>query len=265
MIERLLAADEPAPVTVRNPDGRSPLLLVADHAGNRFPRALGRLGVPEHEWERHIGWDIGIAGVCHLMADALDATLIQQNYSRLIVDCNRPPEALTSMPAISESTPIPGNASIDERARAARVCEIFHPYHNRIAAELDARQRADRPTTLIAMHSFTPVFKGTPRPWHVGLLYNRDRRLAGPLLALLERETGLVVGDNEPYSVSDTTDYTVPVHGERRGLPHIAIEIRQDLIADGDGQRLWAARFARLLTRAADEMTAAPAAAALAP
>jgi predicted N-formylglutamate amidohydrolase len=247
MAERLLAADEPAPVTVHNENGRSPYLLVADHAGNAMPRALGRLGLAERECRRHIAWDIGIAGVCRAMADALDATLVQQNYSRLVIDCNRMPGAETSIAEISELTSVPGNIGLSEGRKAARVREIFRPYHDRIEAELERRRQAGRPAVLVAMHSFTPVFKGVARPWHAGVLYNRDPRFAHLVLALLEREPGLVIGDNEPYSVTDATDYTIPVHGERRGLHHVAIEVRQDLIAERDGQQAWGERLARLL------------------
>ena len=252
----LLAADEPAPVTVYNAAGPSPFLLVADHAGNVFPRALGRLGIAAADCERHIAWDIGIAGLGRLLADALDATLIQQNYSRLVIDCNRPPGAPTSIPEVSELTPIPGNVALSETAKAARARAIFWPYHERIDAELDRRRQPGRPTALIALHSFTPVFKGAARAWHAALLYHRDPRLAHRLLALLKAERGLIVGDNEPYFVSDETDYTIPVHGERRGISHALIEIRQDLIADEKGQRDWADRLARLLPQACGELTA---------
>jgi predicted N-formylglutamate amidohydrolase len=250
MPKNLLAADDPAPVTVYNAGGRSPFLLVADHAGNAMPRALGRLGLAEAECERHIAWDIGIAGLGRLLADALDAVLIQQNYSRLVIDCNRPPGTAASIPEISELTPIPGNVALSDANKAARVHEIFRPYHERIEAELDRRRQAGRPAVLIALHSFTPSFKGVSRPWHAALLYNRDPRFAHRLLALLKSENGLIVGDNEPYSVSDATDYTIPVHGERRGLPHALVEIRQDLIAEENGQRDWALRLARLLPQA---------------
>ncbi len=255
--QKLLAADDPAPVTVHNASGRSPLLLVADHAGRTVPRALGRLGVADADFERHIAWDIGIAGVGRLLAETLDAVLIQQNYSRLVIDCNRPPGAVTSIPDLSELTPIPGNVALDEANKAARAREIFRPYHECIDAELDRRRQAGRPAALIALHSFTPVFKGVARPWHAALLYNRDPRLSRSLVALLRSENGLVVGDNEPYFVSDTTDYTIPAHGERRGLHHALIEIRQDLIAEEDGQRAWAHRLARALPQAYREVIAA--------
>jgi predicted N-formylglutamate amidohydrolase len=248
--ESLLAVDEPPPVTVCNADGASPFLLVADHAGNTIPRALGRLGIAAAEGGRHIAWDIGIAALGRLLADALNAVLIQQNYSRLVIDCNRPPGMAASIPEISELTPIPGNVGLSEAAKTARALEIFWPYHERIEAELKLRRRVGRPAVLIALHSFTPNFKSVTRPWHVALLYNRDPRLARRLLALFKEETGLIVGDNEPYFVSDATDYTIPVHGERRGLPHALIEVRQDLIAGERGQRSWALRLARVLPQA---------------
>ena len=247
---RLLAADEAAPVTVYNEGGHSPFLIVVDHAGNLTPRSLDRLGLPERECARHIAWDIGVASVSRIIADALDATLVQQNYSRLVIDCNRPLGAEASIPEISELTSIPGNIALSAERRAARAREIFTPYHDRIETELNRRQQAGKQSALIAMHSFTPVFKGDARPWHAGVLYNRDRRFAEILLALMKREEGLIVGDNEPYSVDDLTDYTIPVHGEGRGLLHAEIEIRQDLIGDGSGQQAWGARFARWLPQA---------------
>jgi predicted N-formylglutamate amidohydrolase len=245
--KKLLGADDPAPVSVHNTGGKSAFLLVADHAGNSIPRALDRLGVAAAECERHIAWDIGIAGLGQMLADALDATLIQQNYSRLVIDCNRPLDAASSIPTISENTGIPGNVGLDEINKAARASEIFWPYHGCIEAELDRRRRAGLAAALIALHSFTPVFKGVARPWHAAVLYNRDRRFAHRLMALLNAEMEFTVGDNAPYSVSDATDYTIPVHAERRGLHHVLIEIRQDLIADESGQREWALRLARLL------------------
>jgi predicted N-formylglutamate amidohydrolase len=257
MPDSLLAADEPAPVTVHNENGSSPFLIVADHAGNSIPRALGRLGVSETECERHVAWDIGIGAVCRLVADALDATLVQQNYSRLVIDCNRTPGSETSIPEAGEFTPVPGNVGLSETRKATRVREIFRPYHDRIETELDRRRKAGRPAALIAMHSFTPVFKGVARPWHVGVLYNRDTRFADLLMALLKRKVGLVVGDNEPYSVTDASDYTIPVHGERRGLHHVAIEVRHDLIADDKGQRAWGPLLARALTQVYQELVAA--------
>ncbi|HVY00253.1 MAG TPA: N-formylglutamate amidohydrolase [Pseudorhodoplanes sp.] len=246
----LLAPGEPTPVEIYRPDGGSRLLIVCDHAGKAIPRKLGRLGLPESEIERHIGWDIGIAGVVRAMADALDATAILQPYSRLVIDCNRTPGTPSSIPAISENTEIPGNDRLVAEEIAARQSEIFAPYHAAITAELDRRQTAGEHTMLIAMHSFTPIYKGVSRPWHVGTLYHRQLWLAGVVFDLLSREKGLVVGDNEPYMVRDDVDYTIPVHGERRNIPHVGIEIRQDLIASEVGQREWAALMTRVFREA---------------
>ena len=246
----LLHATEPPAVSILNAQARGGLVLACDHASNRIPQTLGTLGLTPPQLASHIAWDIGIAGVGRRLADALDATLIQQNYSRLVIDCNRPPEVATSIPEISELTPIPGNVDLSDTDRAARMREIFTPYHERIDAELDRRRQAGCATMLVALHSFTPVFKGVARPWHAGVMYNRDPRFARQVLAVLQKEPGLAVGDKEPYLVSDTSDYTIPVHGERRGVPHVLIEIRQDLIADENGQRAWALILARLLPRA---------------
>lgn len=247
----LLTADDIPPVTVINPEGRSAFLIVSDHAGNRLPRSVGTLGLPAVDRERHIAWDIGIAGVCHALSELLDATLIQQNYSRLLIDCNRPLGAAQSIPAESDASPVPGNQGIGAAERRAREAGIFLPYHARIAAELDRRQAAGAPAILLAMHSFTPVFAGFVRPWHAGLLYHRDSRFARALLPLLRADAALTVGDNEPYAVSEATDWTIPEHGERRGIPHVGIEIRQDLVAEPDGQRQWAEQLAPLLVAAA--------------
>ena len=197
--------------------------------------------------QRHIAWDIGIAGLGRLLADGLDAMLIQQNYSRLVIDCNRPLDAASSIPAISELTAIPGNAGLTKTNKAARAREIFRPYHDRIEAELERRRQAGHAAALVSLHSFTPVFKGEVRPWHAAVLYNRDPRFAHRLIALLNAEKEFTVGENVPYTVSDATDFTIPVHAERRGLHHVLIEIRQDLLADESGQSGWALRLARLL------------------
>lgn len=245
-----LAEDEPHPFTVANEGGGSHFVIVADHAGKYLPRRLQMLGLDEAERERHIAWDIGAGAVASMLGDALDALVIRQNYSRLVIDCNRTPGFETSIIEVSEFTTIPGNIGLTTDQMEVRAREIFHPYHDRIASELDRRQRAGRAPVLIAMHSFTPIFKAAARPWHAGILYNRDPRLARRLIDLLRHEPGLIVGDNEPYSMSDASDYTIPVHGERRKLLHVEIEIRQDLIADEAGQRRWAEMFARLLPQA---------------
>jgi len=243
----LLGADDPAPYTVHNAQGRSPWLLIADHAGQCVPKALRNLGLPQSELDRHIGWDIGIAGTTAQLASLLDAVAITQTYSRLVIDCNRPHASPTLIAERSDGTVVPGNQGLDAEARQQRIDEIFAPYHARIAQELAARQSRAQPTLMVMMHSFTPAMAGVARPWHAGVLYHRDCRLAHALRDALQAEGDLVVGDNQPYAVSDSSDYAVPVYGEGHGLVHVELEIRQDLIADEGGQLMWAQRLARLL------------------
>jgi len=249
-VPALLAPDEPAPFEVIDDERQSPFLITCDHAGKRIPRALGSLGLPDSELSRHIAWDLGAAQVTRCLARELGAFAILQTYSRLVIDCNRHVDVPSSIPVISESTVIPGNQAIPAAEATERARAIFHPYHARILSEFERRARAGQPSILIAMHSFTPTFKGVARPWHTGMLYNRDVRLGRGLLELLRADPDLAVGDNEPYAVSDLSDYGVVVYGERRGIPHVEIEIRQDLLADEAGWLTWGRRFARLLPEA---------------
>ena len=243
----LLTGDDVPPVRELNAAGRSPFLFTCDHYGRLIPRVLGDLGLPEAELTRHIAWDIGIAGVAEQLSQQLDAHLVAQRYSRLVIDCNRPPHVASSIPLISEATTIPGNEGLAREAIGLRRSAIFDPYHQRIDEIIDRRLHEGRPTVLVSLHSFTPVYAGTARPWHIGTLYHRDKILPPLLLKALRSESDLVVGDNEPYAVSDETDYTIPVHAERRGLLNTGIEIRQDLISDQAGEKDWADRLARIL------------------
>jgi predicted N-formylglutamate amidohydrolase len=243
----LLTGDDVPPVHELNAAGRSPFLLTCDHYGRLIPAVLGDLGLPEPELARHIAWDIGIAGVAEQLSQQLDAHLVAQRYSRLVIDCNRPPNVASSIPLISEATTIPGNEGLARETMEVRRLAIFDPYHRRIDEVIDQRLHEGRPTVLLSLHSFTPVYAGIARPWHIGTLYHRDRTLPPLLLKALRGEADLVVGDNEPYAVSDETDYTVPVHGEMRGLLNTGIEIRQDLISDQAGEKDWADRLARIL------------------
>ena len=242
----LLGTADVPPVHEDNGSGTSPFLLTSDHYGRAIPRILGDLGLPASELERHIAWDIGIAGVADALSRQLGAHLIAQRYSRLVIDCNRPPSATSSIPVISDATAVRANEDLSQDAAQARRQAIFEPYHRRIAETIDRRLREGKPVVLVSLHSFTPVYAGVIRPWHIGTLYQRDTRLPPLLLKGLRAEAGLVVGDNEPYAVSDETDYTIPVHGEARGLMNTGIEIRQDLIAGPAGQQQWADRLARI-------------------
>jgi predicted N-formylglutamate amidohydrolase len=240
----LLGSTDAAPVVEHNPLGRSPFLLTSDHFGRALPKSLGDLGLPASELTRHIAWDIGIAGVARALSERLDAHLIAQAYSRLVIDCNRPFTSPSSIPLMSEATMIPGNEGLTREATEARRREVFDPYHRRIAQVIDHRLTEGMPTVLVSLHSFTPIYAGIKRPWHVGTLYQRDTRLPPLLLKALRAQADLVVGDNEPYAVSSETDYTIPVHGEARGLMNTGIEIRQDLIGDQAGEAEWAERLA---------------------
>jgi predicted N-formylglutamate amidohydrolase len=245
---RLVASDEPGPAIVHNSGGASPFLLIGDHAGRAIPQALGDLGVPAAEMDRHIAWDIGVQGLGERLAAALDAPFIAQRYSRLVVDCNRDPARPDAMPAESDGTPIPGNAALTDADRAARVAEVFDPYHARIADMLDARAR--RPTLVVALHSFTPVMRGFQRPWSFGVLHLGDSPFCDAVLAALRAEPDRPeVGDNEPYMM-DGTDFTVPHHAIARGLDYVELEVRQDLIADAAGQQAVCERLARVLPEA---------------
>jgi predicted N-formylglutamate amidohydrolase len=247
---RLLSATEPPPVFEEGLQRQSDFLITVDHASARIPHILGDLGLPAGELQRHIAWDIGALGVARLLAASLDAPLLAQNYSRLVIDCNRDPNVPASIPTIGESVAIPGNMDLSPAHIEARRREVFRPYHQRIKEVLDKRLAAGRATILVAQHSMTDIFKDVARPMHGAILYNRDRRFAGLTLDALRQENGLIIADNEPYFVSDTTDYTIPVHGEVRGLPHVEIEIRQDLLATPAGQKEWATRIAAALRAA---------------
>ena len=243
----LLFEDEPPPVVVERPDSTSPYLFVCDHAGNRLPRRLGDLGVSKEDMTRHIAWDVGALGLAEEFARRFDATLVRQVYSRLVIDCNRPLNADSSIPARSENTPVPGNIDLSAAERQARQLQVFQPYHDAVAAIIDRRLTRGQPTILLAIHSFTPVFHGEKRPWHIGLLYHRDARLAQLFKDLLTQDETLCIGDNQPYSVDDFTDYTIPVHGEKRGIPHLLFELRHDLIETEADQYRWAHRLAHSL------------------
>ncbi|MFC4728290.1 N-formylglutamate amidohydrolase [Coralloluteibacterium thermophilus] len=246
---RLLGPNDPPPFVVERAAGASPFVLICDHAGRAVPEALGDLGVPAPEWDRHIAWDIGARGVALHLAALLDAFLVTQTYSRLVIDCNRPHHVPGLVPERSERTDIPGNVGLDPVQREARLREIHTPYHAAIAAELDRRAAAGLPTVLVSVHSFTPVYMDQARDMHVGVLYQHDARASHALRDMIRAEGEWVVGDNAPYSVSDETDYAIPVHAERRGLPYLELELRQDLIADAAGQRAWAERVAGWLRR----------------
>jgi predicted N-formylglutamate amidohydrolase len=253
----LLSPDDPDPVAVSNPGGRSSFLLVGDHAGIATPAALGDLGVSAADWVRHIACDIGTLALGEALAWRLDARFIHQRYSRLVIDCNRAPEHPNAIPEVSDATAIQRNLNLSYPAHRQRVAEIHAPYHAAIAAELGQWDDPANPPILVSLHSFTPVWQGTARPWHVGVLHGGGAdRFARSVLTRLNDRLGAVTGDNQPYQL-DATDYTVPLHAISSGLAYVELEIRQDLLASPGGIAAWAELLAGELT-AAKQDTACP-------
>ena len=249
----LLGPADPPPFSVANAGGRGRALFVCDHASNRMPAALGTLGLAGDRLQEHIAWDIGAAAVADILSGRFDAPLVKSGYSRLVIDCNRNLADETSIPHMSDGVPIPGNRTLAGAEAAARAGQIMLPYHTEIERLLD--EERDPPLhAFVSVHSFTPVFDGRSRPWQVSSLWNRDGRLALPFMAALAARGDVTVGDNQPYSARNNFGYTVHRHGELRGLPHLLVEIRQDLIADGDGVRHWAAVVGDALAAAFDSL-----------
>ncbi|MEM0906643.1 MAG: N-formylglutamate amidohydrolase [Pseudomonadota bacterium] len=239
----LLTDSDPAPVGIEG-RGASRFIITCDHADQLVPINVD-LGVSDADLNRHIGIDIGALGVARAITEHVSGTLIFQRYSRLVVDCNRAPSAPTAFPVMVDETEIPGNETMTMRQCAARISEIWHPYHAAITSALDAQHAKGITPILVAMHSFTPVHHDfpAPRPWPVSVLYGVDPSLSLALSRHLKDE-GWLVGENEPYQVGPIGDYTVPVHGETRGIPHTLIEVRQDGILTEDDQHAWGARLA---------------------
>lgn len=241
----MLEPDEPPPFEVVNPGGMANALLICDHASNRLPRRLGNLGLRHEQLQQHIAWDPGAAAVARGLAARLDAPLILSGYSRLAIDLNRPLASPDLIAAQSDGISIPGNRDLSSEERAARLAALFLPYHRAIARWLDAHP--DPALRLISLHSFTPRLAGRSRPWHIGLAYGRDPRLARQLHPLLARQADLLVGDNQPYGIEDSHDFTLPTHGELRGIPHVMIEIRQDELQTQSQAASWVERLAQIL------------------
>lgn len=234
----------PAPVEALNEQGGSDIVLLCEHASNHMPAEYDRLGLDAHHLQRHIAWDIGAAAVTRALSARLDAPAFLATCSRLLIDLNRPPGSDGSIPVRSEDTDIPGNAAIGDDERARRVTRLFTPYHDRVRAHLDRRRKEGRPTRIVTIHSFTPVFHGVSRPWDVGVLYDAARDFGETIIAGLRRDPALNVEAHVPYAVSPDSDYAVPVHGDARSIPAVLIEIRQDLLSTGRDAGLWATRLA---------------------
>jgi predicted N-formylglutamate amidohydrolase len=243
----LLTPDEPPPFEPVDGRARRPLVFVCDHAGNRVPRALDGMGLEARHLTDHIAWDIGAAAVARRLTEWFEARGMLAVYSRLVVDLNRTLRDATVFPAISDGVLVPANLGLSDKAKAERARVLYKPYHEAVRRTLEAAVTPDSSPILVAVHSFTPRLHGVERPWHIGVLWDKDPRLALGLLAALRRQPGLVAGDNEPYSGRHPADYTIDHHAEPLGIAHVGIEIRQDLIRDETGQQRWAERLAEAL------------------
>jgi predicted N-formylglutamate amidohydrolase len=227
--------------------GRAPCLILCDHAGRWIPRQLDGLGLPEHELRRHIAWDIGAADVTRALSALLDAPAVLCHLSRLVIDPNRKPGDPSSIPEIADGTFVPGNHGLDAAEVRRRLASYFVPYHRAVARQIARLRRRVGVPAIISIHSFTPIMQRGWRPWEVAVLWDEDDRLAAPMLEGLRRDGGLRVGDNEPYSGRYPVGYTIPFHARRPGLPHVTIELRQDLIDTEPGAHAWAGRLAAVL------------------
>ena len=255
-MEALLAPDEGPAVEVR--EGRGSFVVACEHASNRMPKVLGTLGLSADHLERHIAWDPGAAELSAGISANLGGDLVLQRFSRLVVDCNRDPSDADAITPFSEDTEIPGNVRIAAEVKASRVHALWAPFHVALERLLDLRHATRRPTALATVHSFTPTYRGIARPWHVGIISTAERSLADAMLLVLRRDKALVVGDNQPYSSKDNVDYTIRRHGRDRGLPHVMIEVRNDLLRTIKDIAAWTERLTEALRESADAIGLSP-------
>jgi predicted N-formylglutamate amidohydrolase len=235
---------------VIRPEGRSGVIFLCDHASNHIPPEYDGLGLDPAVLDRHVAWDIGAAEVTRRLAGAFNAPAVLTTVSRLVLDVNRFLDDPASMPGRSDGIEVPGNRRADATEHQARAARIFHPYHAAVDRRITALVAAGLHPAVVSVHSCTDRMDGRHRPWHIGVLHALNDRLATPLLGRLRGVRGLVVGDNQPYSLKTMRGYTTDIHAERRGLPYVALEIRQDLIATPDGAAIMAGLIAAALSAA---------------
>ncbi len=245
----LIGPDDPLPVSIINESGTARLLLTGDHVSNAFPRVMNNLGLEDWVLERHVACDIGTRNLLNHLSQRLDAPAVLAGYSRLLVDLNRSLEDPSVMPEVSDFIPIPGNQNLNREQKALRVHSFYTPYREAIDDMLYRLRTRDQVPALIAIHSFTPVMSGQRRPWHIGILWDKDPRIPVPLIKRLRSHPeNLIIGDNQPYSGKHPADYTIDHHGEAAGLPHVSVEFRQDLIDTDAGAERWASILAEALS-----------------
>ena len=243
----MIGPEDPAPFALLQEKGSAPALVVCDHASRAIPASLGRLGLPELATWQHVAWDIGAGELARGPSAALDAPAVLAGYSRLVIDCNRRPDDAEAIRAVSDRWQIPGNEGLSGFERRMRLACLFDPYHECIAALLSGFRARQVVPLLVSVHTFTPELDGKRRPWHVGVLWDRDHASAQRLLEGLRAVGGIVVGDNEPYSGKHPSDYTIDEHAERAGLPHVCIEVRQDQFESAAGTERWVRILAPVL------------------
>ncbi|HJM91181.1 MAG: N-formylglutamate amidohydrolase [Alphaproteobacteria bacterium] len=238
------------PFTIVNDDGAAPALIICDHASRHIPEELEDLGLSEEQLSRHIAWDIGAGEVAGRLATLLDAPAVLCGTSRLVVDCNRPFGEASSIPESSDGVAVPGNAKLALSERQRRMDRYFHPYHDEIDRRIHGHDQQSQAPALISVHSFTPEMDGFQRPWHVGVLWDQDQRMATPVIRELRRNPDLLVGENEPYNGTNPPGYALHIHAADNNLPIAVFEIRQDLIDTAEGAERWAHILAQALTPA---------------
>ncbi|TNF88507.1 MAG: hypothetical protein EP300_07715 [Gammaproteobacteria bacterium] len=237
----MIGPDDPPPFTIINQQGQGKVLLVGDHVSNEIPKSLHNLGLDAESLEQHIAYDIGTCKLINHLSQHLDAPAVLAGYSRLVVDLNRSLEDDSVMPEVSDNTVIPGNQNMSAEHRNQRIHSFYTPYRKAVDSMLHRFRDNGIVPAFISIHSFTPEMAGFARPWHVGILWDKDPRIPVPLMQNLRAHPDdFNIGDNEPYSGKHPADYTIDHHAEASGIPHVSIEIRQDLVNTEDGAECWA-------------------------
>lgn len=238
-----------APFDVFNPQGKAAVVIVCDHASNALPAEIGDLGVSPDDMQRHIAWDIGAAPIARYLAQAFDAPAVLCGTSRLVIDCNRKLHDPTLIPPVSDGVIVPANGELTEAQRQHRIEAYFHSYHAACRQVIEARCARGKRPLFLSIHSMTEQMNGSHRPWEISFSSNENRRATAPVLEALKEVPGLMVGDNQPYDMDPTQDYSTPEHALSRGLDYLQVEFRQDLVGEPGGQENYAAIFADALKR----------------